>query len=178
MATRAVLLWPSTAHADGIDIAWFLTRVGGWRQSPFRAVLLIGAIAAANYLLNMLVVVLPAVLSGAPVKRAALDVIGFTFIAQVADRAGMVAYSLTVYTLDVFMHVVSKDLGEAVIFVLAANFFTSGILLWFLARHYCLKRWNLPRRRSVAISWAAAILTNPSWAIATAAIPGFSGQGR
>lgn len=172
----SLVLWVSSARADGIDIAWFITRVGGWHRSPLRAVLLIGVLAVADYLLNMLVIVLPAVLSGARVGRAALDMVSFTIIAQVADRAGMLVYSLVVYLLDIVAHVVVKDIGMAALCILAANLVTSGILIWFMTMYVCCSRWGLSRRRGMLISRTAAIFTNPSWAIATAVIPAFSGQ--
>jgi hypothetical protein len=168
--------WSSAARADGIDIAWLFTRVGGWKESPLRAAAMLLALIAVNYLLNVLIIVMPAWRSGVAFQRAAFDMLGFTVIAQVADRMGMFAFSVAVYWLARLRVVVAHDLGFWVGAALLANFVTSGILIWFLAKFYCASRWGLPKRRSNLIATVAAVLTNPAWAIGAGLIPGFAAR--
>jgi hypothetical protein len=174
MGVLAVVVgWPSTALADGIDILWFFTRVGGWKESPWRAVGILTTLIAVDYGLNVLVIGLPAWRSGVPLRRAALDLLSLTLVAQVADRAGTVAYSLTSYALDRLGLITVRDLGLWVVGILLATFITSGVLLWFLAKFFCSRRWNLPQRQSNRIATAAAVITNPAWAIGAALIVHF-----
>jgi hypothetical protein len=176
-AICAVLLWTSTAHADGIDIAWFLTRVGGWKHNPVRASLLVLALAAINYLLNWVVIGLPAIRAGVPVRRVSRDLVGLTIIGQVMDRVGMVASALVgsvgVGALFTVLHVSVRDVGPLILGTVIVNFLSSGILIGFLVRHYVCRRWEQPRRSGRLIGIAAAVLTNPAWAIATAFVPAF-----
>lgn len=169
----ALLCWSSSARADGIDIPWFLTRVGGWKHSPFRATVLILALIVADYMLNTLVIVLPSWKSGVSLRRASVDMIGFTLIAQLLDRAGMVAYSLAAYVLAAYGRP-NVSLGFVLVRVLGASFLTSGLLIGIMTRYYCNRRWGLPKRRSLMIAMLAAIFTNPAWAIGAAFIPGFA----
>jgi hypothetical protein len=165
--------WSSNALADGIDIPWFFTRVGGWKASPWRAVGILTTLIVVDYGLNVLVIGLPAWRSGVPLCRAALDLLSLTLVAQVADRAGIVAYSLTSYALDRLGLITVRDLGLWVVAILLASFITSGVLLWFLAKFFCSRRWKLPQRQSNLIATAAAVITNPAWAIGAAFIVHF-----
>jgi hypothetical protein len=126
---------------------------------------LLTALVALDYLLNVVVIAVPAWRSGASLRSATRDMLGFTLIAQVADRVGMVACTVVGYCVHFIPGVVMHDLGLFVVSVLAGNFLTSGALIWFLARYYCARRWALPKRRSTIIATVASILTNPAWAI-------------
>jgi hypothetical protein len=128
-------------------------------------VTLLGALVVADYLLNFVVIAVPAWRSGASLRRTARDMLGFTLIAQVADRVGMVACTVTAYCIHFLPGIVMHDLGLFVVGVVVANFLTSGALIWFLTRYYCVRRWALPKRRSTIIATVASILTNPAWAI-------------
>jgi hypothetical protein len=169
----AVLCWSCGARADGIDIPWFLTRVGGWKHSPLRAASLILALLACNYALNAVIIVLPSWRSGASLRKASIDMLGFTLIAQLLDRAGMVTYSVAALGLDALLGV-RASLGVMVVGVLGTSFLTSGLLIGLMTKYYCSRRWGLPKRRSIVIAIWASIFTNPAWAIAAVAVPGFA----
>jgi hypothetical protein len=161
----SVGLWAPSARADGIDIVWLFTRVGGWKQSPLRATALLGALIVIDYLLNFVVIAIPASRFGVSVRVAAIDMIFFTIIAQVADRVGIVACATVAYCIHFIPGVVMHNIGILMAAILLVNFLTSGALIWFLARYYCAHRWALPKRKSTIIATIASILTNPAWAV-------------
>jgi hypothetical protein len=105
-----------------------------------------------------------------------MDMMGFTVIAQVTDRIGMLACCVVALLLGGLAGV--RSLGSIALVVLLSNFVTSGALIWFLARYYCARRWDLSRARSAIIATAAAILTNPAWAIGAGYIYPGTGEGR
>jgi hypothetical protein len=176
VVAATVVSWSSAAHADAVDIGWLFTRVGGWKDSPWRAAALLVALIAFDYAFNVVVIVIPAWRSGIAIRRAATDMIGFTFIAQVADRVGLLLCGVASFLLDRVAGVVFHGLGPWISFVLIANFITSGILIWFLTKYYCTRKWNLQERRSNVIATAAAVFTNPAWAMGIVAIiPAYAG---
>jgi hypothetical protein len=164
------------ARADGIDIAWFLTRVGGWQRSPGRAVILVFVLAAVDYALNWIVIGLSAKKMGAPFRRVSSDLVGLTVLGQVADRLGMVLCSFGAIGLTLLLeraHLVKGDLGLLVLVTVLFDFVISGTFVYFLVRYYVCRRWTRTRKAGVIIGLLAAIFTNPAWAVATLAIPVF-----
>ena len=166
LAGGLVSLWPRTASADALDIAWWLTRVGGWQRSPVRAALFVFALAVANYVLNVVFMLRPAMRSGASARRVMLDLVGFTVIAQLADRVGMLACSLVGLAVGYLGGVGDRYFWLLVTGVVASNFIVSGILIWFLARHFMSRRWGMPRTVWFRGAFIVAIATNPAWAFA------------
>jgi hypothetical protein len=127
-----------------------------------------------DYALNVVVVALPASRYGVPLAMSARDTVVFTLIAQVADRIGMALGIAIVIGVRLVMPGVMTmaALGATTPYMLALNFMTSGALVWLLARHYLVQRWNVPYRRASTIAIAAAVLTNPAWAIGVAPLVG------
>jgi hypothetical protein len=170
----ATCIVPSTVRADVIDITWFLTRVGGWRQSPLRAVTAVVVLMAINYAVNLIVIAVPVVKAGFPPSRAARDLIGFTLIAQVLDRIGMLLCSGLIVLLGFTVERVGgASAGAAVAAIVGLNFISSGVLIGFLARYYLARRWGMPKRLTGIVAVAAALFTNPAWMVATAGVPFF-----
>jgi hypothetical protein len=88
----ALLLAPSTASADGFDAVWFPTRIGGWNLHPGLSAAMLAAVMAANYILNLVVIGLPAARElEVRVTTLCSGLIAFTLLGQVADRIGAVA---------------------------------------------------------------------------------------
>ena len=83
-----VLALPSTARADGIDLSWFTSRLGGSPEHIIRTAGLVILLLAFNYGLNFLVIGVPVNRTRAiPRSFVLTDLIGFTLIAQVVDRS-------------------------------------------------------------------------------------------
>jgi hypothetical protein len=133
VAFAAVVLLPAAARADAVDIVWFFTRVPAWDLHPITGCLILAALMAVNYLLNFLVIGLPAVKLGTPRPRVARDLIGFTLLGQVADRLGMVLSALILY---VSTPASESELGLLFLTTVAASFLLSGVFVGLLARHY------------------------------------------
>jgi hypothetical protein len=168
LASSAVLTLSSPAYADGIDVVWVLTRVGGWRESPLLAALLLIGLMVANYALNAIVVGIPSTRLGAPRRRVLLDLVGFTLIAQIADRVGaIVGGALGVALTMIAGSGGESQLGQATLVAIVANFILSGVFVGMLARYYLIHRWSLTTRWTSAVAVAAGVLTNPAWAMAT-----------
>jgi len=161
----AVILQPVVARADGFDVVWFFTRVPEWDLHPIRGVLALAALMAANYLLNLLVIGLPAMKLGTPRARVGRDLIGFTLLGQVADRLGAILGGMSLYFLAPKSE---SEVGLVILAALVASFLLSGLFIGLLARHYLTRRWKLTGRAVPWIVTAAALLTNPAWAMATA----------
>ncbi len=84
-----VLALPSTARADGIDLSWFTSRLGGSPEHIIRTAGLVILLLAFNYGLNFLVIGVPVNRTRAISRSFVLtDLIGFTLIAQVVDIFG------------------------------------------------------------------------------------------
>jgi hypothetical protein len=180
VATVACVLASADARADGIDIAWFVTRVGGWKVAPGRAALLVLMLAAINYAINAVVIGIPAYRAGVSGSKICRELVGLTVLGQIADRLGLVASAAAVAVIGVAVESLFhttvrgvRDLGTFALVTVALNFLTSGVLIGLLVRHYVCRRWSQPRRKGLAIALAAAVLTNPAWAVATSMSPWF-----
>ena len=164
--------WANGARADAIDVTWVLSHVS-WKRSPFQALCTLVVILAVDYALNLVVVALPAARYGLPLSKTAADTIGFTIIAQIADRFGMMLCAATIVALRIVGHMgtTPSDFKSIMIWSFVANFVTSGMLIWFLSIYYLTRRWHVPRRNSVLIATLAAVVTNPAWVVAMAPFP-------
>lgn len=159
----ACLFWTTSAWADGIDLWWFLTRVGTHRHSPTGVVLLTVVVLGCDYIANFMVVGIPAIAWGhISARKSAAELLVFTGLAQALDRAGMLIGAAMILP---FAHTF-QELHAALFDAAVANFFVSGVLIWLLARHYLVRRWGVGPGRGAAVAACAAVLTNPAWAVA------------
>ena len=154
------------AQADGVDIVPYLTRVG-WAQSTLGIIASVLGLMVINYVLNLVVIGWPAIHFGhIDIGRVTRGLVALTLLGQVADRLGaLLASPITVLTLVVTHHTE----GEGVWFLplLAFNFVLSGIAILMLVLYFLRRRWHVARGLSWSIGLAAAVLTNPAWAIAS-----------
>jgi hypothetical protein len=168
-------LWASqAAAADGFDVGWFLTRAPA-SVDPASRVCLAGVLLALDYGLNFLVIALPARRQGVKLVTSARDLVGFTFLAQIADRLGMVACVFIVALAQLVLpgRTTMASFAASTRYMLALNFVTSGAMVWILAEYYLAERWHVRRRPALWIASAAAVVTNPAWAIGMAPLLGW-----
>jgi hypothetical protein len=125
-----------------------------------------------NYLLNLAVIGLPAILLGSAESRAvSLDLVFLTLLGQVADKIGaFLAFFLSIpinAALDKFIHSDVPGLGAPAFMyaILASNLICSAIAVGLLALWFLRKRWSIARPLSCKIALAAAVLTNPAWSL-------------
>jgi hypothetical protein len=163
----AIWFFPLSAHADAVDFWMVFTRVGD-RESPGKTLVLLALVLLANYGINLAVLGFPASRLGFPLARSAKDLIGFTLIAQIADRVGIVAgFAVAAAAAFVFKFKGERGLGQWVLAGTALNFLFSGIAVGLLAYHYLKRRWSLPVTKSRWLALAAGVITNPSWIMVT-----------
>jgi hypothetical protein len=167
-------LCATEVRADGIDGYWFLTRAPA-SLGPAPRLILVVLILLVDYALNLLVIAVPASRFGVPLATSGREMVVFTLLAQAADRIGMGASILLVVCVRLLLPgtVTMGALGATVPYMLALNFVSSGALVWLLARHFLLARWAVDRRPALAIATAAAVFTNPAWAVAASRLFGF-----
>lgn len=162
-AVATLFLVGTTARADGIDVIPFMFRV--WGVHPAIAVALVVAAMLVNYLLNVVVIGLPAARAAhtAPGKFAR-DLIGFTFLAQIADRFGAFATLMLGFFLVWMLGIQGEaGLARAALFGIVLNFIFSGLAIGFLAQWYLTRRWGIQKHNALVIAVAAAVITNPVW---------------
>ena len=149
-------------YADGIDMVSYLTRVG-WAQSLPSLIGYVALLMLANYILNFLVIGLPALRAGPPrLRSVAVGLIGLTVLGQLADRLGALVAAFGADPLASALGFSGE--GAWLWPLLSLNFLFSGIAVGALARYFTRRRWHVAPRTSWAISAAAAIITNPAWA--------------
>jgi len=159
----AVIGGTEPAYADGIDVLPYLLRVG-WAWSPAGILAGVLALMGVNYLLNLAIIGWPAVRwGGADLRAVARDLVALTLLGQVADRLGAVLALPLGSAIATALNLLSG--GSWVWPLLAMNFILSGTAVGALALYFLRRRWRLARGTSWAIAIAAAILTNPAWAI-------------
>jgi|GEM_PF-3028442 len=165
----AMLVFFSTnARADGIDVVPFLTRVGGWHVHPAISVGLMIGLMLVNYLVNVAVIGIPsAKASQTKLRVFARDLIGFTLLAQIADRLAAIAGLLVgLFIIDLIAIRGEQGLLKGALLGLALNFVFAGLAIGFLALWYARRRWGISKRPSRVIAIAAGVITNPSWLLA------------
>lgn len=155
------------ANADGIDVVWMMTRVGGSRTHPALLAAMVVGLMIVNYLLNVVVVGIPAA-RALNIKVAGLlrDLAVFTLLGQVADRVGAIAGLLLSSLIGSIAGVGGeRGLELEIIIALAINFIFSGLAVAALALWYLRRRWGVERRPAFAIAAMAGVITNPAWAM-------------
>ncbi|HXU36778.1 MAG TPA: hypothetical protein VN937_10485 [Blastocatellia bacterium] len=165
----AMLVFLSTnARADGIDLVPFLTRVGGWRVHPVVSVGLVIGLMLVNYLVNLAVIAVPAArVSEIKFRTLARDLIGFTFLAQIADRVAAVAgLFIGLFIIDRSGVHGEEGLLKGFLVGIALNFVFAGVAIGFLAFRYLGHRWGILKRPAIVIAIAAGVFTNPAWLMA------------
>lgn len=165
----AMLVFLSTnVRADGIDLVPFLTRVGGWQVHPVVSVGLVIGLMLVNYLVNLPVIAVPAGrLSEIKFRVLARDLIGFTFLAQIADRVAAVAgLFVGLFIIDRSGVHGEEGLLKGFLLGIALNFFFAGLAIGFVALRYLRHRWGISKRPAIVIAIAAGVLTNPAWLMA------------
>ena len=176
------LLLGAPAYGDGLSLDYFL-RFRTYRESITYIWSMVAALMFINYVLNFLVIGLPAMcFGGARPRKVGIGLIFLRFIGQIADRLGAVIALLALVPFtrafgDYIQHDIRHEptsafgrwlsqhlwLGEHALLML--NFFFSGAAIALLAWFF-LRRWSITRSLSWKIALAAAIFTNPAWAIA------------
>jgi hypothetical protein len=144
---------PAPLFADGLDLGWLLRVPMMEFHSAAYITAVILAVMFANYILNFLVIGVPAILwGGALVQPVAIGLIVLTILGQVADRLGA--------GLGLLSGIVVNNMP--VIWI--SNLIYSGIAIFLLARWF-LKRWSVSHTARWKIALAAGIITNPCWFI-------------
>jgi len=159
------LITPTSASADGIDIIWLLTRVGGPRVHPALLSAMIVGLMIVNYLLNFLVLGLPAArflqIKAGIFKK---DLATFTLLAQIADRGSAVGAFFLSFLIIGFTGLGGEQHLQAGALVgMFLNLIISGIAVGLLAVWYLRRRWGVARRKATSIAMWTALVTNPAW---------------
>ena len=165
IALLLVLLPATSANADGVDIVWLLTRVVGGGVHPALAVAMVVGLLIVNFLLNLVVLGLPAARS-LQIKLAGLmkDLAGFTLLAQIADRACAVAgFLLSSSSIGLAGIGGEQEVIAAIFLGICLNFIFSGLAVGLLSLWYLRRRWGVERRRAIKIAVWTAVITNPAW---------------
>ena len=161
------LTTPPAASADGIDIVWLITRVGGGGPGshPLVEAVLVVVLLAINYLLNLVVLGLPAARTlGTSVRTFAKALLGFTLLAQIADRISAVAGFLLGFLMSDLLGVQGeRGIVVGVWIGIVLNFAFSGLAICSLALWYLLRKWRVRRRTSIRIAALTGLITNPGW---------------
>lgn len=160
-----LLLAEGTAIADGIDVVWLMTRVGGWEAHPILSAAIMIGLMLVNYVLNVVVVGMPAArllhIKIGPLLR---DLIGFTLLAQISDRVGAVmGFLVSFFFVDLAGFGGEQAIKFGLVGGVALNFILSGLGVCLLALWYLRRRWGVERRGALPIVAAAALITNPAW---------------
>jgi hypothetical protein len=160
-----ILITPPAIRADGIDIVWLITRVGGPGIHPVVGAVVVVVLLAINYLLNLVALGVPAARAlGTSVRTLAKALLGFTLLAQVADRISAVAgFLLGALFSDLLGGKGEQGLVMALWIGIVLNFVISGLAIFLLALWYLLRKWQVIRSSSIRIAAVAALITNPAW---------------
>jgi len=160
-----ILITPAAASADGIDLVWLITRVGGLGNNPMVEAALVVVLLAINYFLNLVVMGLPAARTlGTNVRTLAKALLGFTLLAQVADRISAVSgFLLGVLMSDLLGVQGEHGLVVAIWIGIVLNFAISGLAICLLALWYLLRKWRVRRRTSIRLAALTGLITNPAW---------------
>src|SRR5262249_4562811 len=139
IALSIVGLIAPPAYADGVDLVSYFTRVARGTHSAYYIAATIVALMAANYVLNFVVIGLPAVRFGSvPVAPAASGLIALTLLGQVADRVGALFAALLALPVTAIFSAIFGLSGEGAWFVplLLLNFLLSGFAIAALALYF------------------------------------------
>jgi hypothetical protein len=164
LASITVGLFAPSAHADGVDLVPYFTRVAGGGHSCYYIAAMMLAFMAVNYALNFAVIGLPAVRFGSvPIVTVATGLIALTLFGQLADRVG--ALLATFFAQPVTF--IFRLQGEAAwaVPLLILNFLFSGLAVAALAFYFLHRRWRVQGRLPWMVAIAAGLITNPAWVI-------------
>jgi hypothetical protein len=160
--TITILLLPSIANADGIDLVAYFSRVP---TDDIRTALFVGLVLMiANYILNYIVVgSFVAGRTSLGTQQIALSLVSLTILGQVADRIGAVIAGISAGPVSNLLGISGE--GGWFLPLLGLNFIFSGIMVGMLVYTFGRRKWNLAKNQSRAAAFLAAVLTNPAWAI-------------
>lgn len=160
-----VLVIPASTYADGIDIVWLITRVGGGSLHPAFELAIVVGLMTVNYLLNLVVLGITAArFLKIKLRALAKDLAAFTLLAQIADRASAVGGFLLGSSIIDLADIRGEQSVVAAVFVgVCLNFIFAGLSVGALALWYLIRRWGVKRRRAIAIAVLTAVITNPAW---------------
>jgi hypothetical protein len=163
-----------SAFADGFDVASYLARVNTYNHSTGAICGLILALAAIDYVWNLLIIGLPSMsICAVGPKKIILDLVTLTILGQVADRLGAVIAFILLgpipftlaeripFTLAERIPFLYVDLGVYDIRLVLSNFVCSGIAIALLVWFFVRKRWGGSTRSALVMAIVAAIATNP-----------------
>lgn len=160
------LVTPPTASADGFDVVWLMTRVGGWSIHPVLSATIVVGLMLINYLLNLVVIGMPSA-QALHVKVGAFskDIAVYTLLAQLADRACAVGgFALSFLIIALAGPEGEQGLKVGFLVGVALNFVFSSVSVGLLALWYLRRRWGV-EGPATAIALRAAVITNPAWAM-------------
>ena len=153
LAATLLCFVPARLFGDGLDLDWFVRVPMMEFHSAAYITAVIVAIMFVNYVLNFLVIGLPAIVwGGALFHRAALGLVVLTILGQVADRLGAGLGLITAIVIN----------WIPVIWI--SNLIYSGLAIFLLARWF-LQRWSVSDPSRWKIALAASVITNPCWVV-------------
>src|SRR6266536_3516344 len=136
---------PASLFADGLDVGWFARVPMMEFHSAAYITAVILAAMFANYVLNFLVIGLPAIFwGGALVRPVTIGLIVLTILGQVADRVGA------------GLGLLSGIVVNSIPVIWISNLIYSGLAIFLLARWF-LKRWSVSHTARWKIALAAGI---------------------
>ena len=164
LSALVVVVLAPVAHADGIDLVPYFTRVGGYGHSVFYISAMMLLFMIINYALNFLVIGLPAIRLGSPAAATvATGLVAFTLLGQLADRVGALLAALLTVPVTALFRLKGEQAWAAPLLIL--NFLCSGVAIGALALYFLRRRWRINARLSWIIAVTASLLTNPAWTI-------------
>jgi hypothetical protein len=159
LALLAFALAAQPAWADGIDLGVFLTRINSAKHSAGAVWGIIAAAMLANYILNLIVIGIPArKFGGESVTSVLVGMVFLTAAGQIADRIGwLITLILTIF----FFGLDSNYNGPLsyLLFFICCGAPVAALALFFL-RHV----WFVPTRPAWITAAAAGTITNSCWA--------------
>ncbi len=153
----------ASSLSGGVDIS-YLTRVQG-SKTVLHIVSGVVFFVVANYLLNLLVVGLPASRLGpTALPSVAIGLVWLTILGQVFDRISAVLAGFGAAPLA--RAVGASGDGAWWLSLLALNWVLSGLGVVALAFLFLRRRWGVTKRASWVLALTAGVFTNPAWAFA------------
>ena len=173
LAILAILFVASPAFADGIDVgAYIFTWIPGEHSIAVIAGLVV-LLMGVNYVLNFVVIGIPAINAGtASELTVSVDLIFLTLLGQVADRLGEIAAVLVslplVYLISLLLSSTSLEGGLAILALTLLVLYPlcSGLAIYVLAMFFLERRWQVRKPTARLIAGIASVVTNPVWLMA------------
>jgi hypothetical protein len=163
LAGSAVAFAPAPVMADGLDVVAYLTRVPPVGSKP-GTIGIVAAMMVVNYALNFLVIGLPAIrVAFVRLHLVCTGLVVLTLLGQLADRVGALAAVLLAQPVADLLGLTGE--GAWAWPLLGLNFLFSGVAVGVLAFYFLRRRWKVAGRASWVVAGAAAVFTNPAWAI-------------